>query len=70
LGLVYLVAAVLDRPWTSWAVLVLSIPVVGAVKMLGIEPAVVPSYVVAPIITTLTMGYLERRSLTPGSRTL
>jgi hypothetical protein len=30
--------------------------------------AVAPSYVVAPFITTLTMGYLERRSLKPGSR--
>jgi hypothetical protein len=26
---------------------------------------VVPSYVVMPIITTLTLGYLERRSLKP-----
>jgi hypothetical protein len=29
--------------------------------------AVVPSYVVVPIITTLTIGYLERRSFKPGS---
>ena len=28
---------------------------------------VVPSYVILPIITTLTMGYLERRSLKPKS---
>jgi hypothetical protein len=29
--------------------------------------AVAPPYVVMPIITTLTMGYLERRSLEPKS---
>jgi hypothetical protein len=29
--------------------------------------AVAPSYVVSPFITTLTIGYLERRSLKPGS---
>ena len=28
---------------------------------------VVPSYVILPIITTLTMGYFERRSLKPKS---
>jgi hypothetical protein len=28
---------------------------------------IVPSYTVMPIITTLTMGYLERRSLKPNS---
>jgi hypothetical protein len=28
---------------------------------------VVPSYIVMPIITTLTMGFLERRSLKPKS---
>jgi antibiotic biosynthesis monooxygenase (ABM) superfamily enzyme len=40
----------------------------GMVPDIGAHLAVVaPTYVVVPIITTLTMGYLERRSLKPRS---
>ena len=38
-----------------------------AALVLGSTVAVAPSYVVAPFTTTLTMGYLERRPLKPGS---
>jgi hypothetical protein len=40
LALGYIAAAALNRRWIPWAVLVLSIPAVDAMKALGIEPAV------------------------------
>jgi hypothetical protein len=58
----------------SWAVVMIAIDLAHSVVMPDMVPdigtyftTVVPSYVVVPIITTLTMGYLERRSLKPGS---
>ena len=59
----------------SWVVVMIALDLVHSVVMPEMDPdigaylvAVAPSYVVVPIITTLTMGYLERRSLKPGSR--
>lgn len=58
----------------SWLVIMIAIDLAHSVIMPEMVPdigthfaTVVPSYVVMPIITTLTMGYLERRSLKPGS---
>ena len=58
----------------GWAVVMIALDVAHSVVMPGMVPdigaylvAVAPSYVVAPFTTTLTMGYLERRSLKPGS---
>ncbi len=58
----------------SWAVIMIAIDLAHSVVMPEMVPdigahfaTVVPSYVVVPIITTLTMGYLGRRSLKPGS---
>jgi hypothetical protein len=57
-----------------WVVVMIAIDLAHSVVMPEMVPdfgayfaAVAPSYVVMPIITTLTMGYLERRSLKPGS---
>jgi hypothetical protein len=59
----------------SWVVVMIALDLVHSVVMPEMVPdigaylvAVAPSYVVAPFITTLTMGDLERRSLKPGSR--
>jgi hypothetical protein len=38
-GLGYLVPAALNRPWTAWAVFILSLPLIAAMRVLGIEPA-------------------------------
>ncbi len=58
----------------SWVVVMIAIDLAHSVVMPEMVPdigahfaTVVPSYIVVPIITTLTMGYLERRSLKPKS---
>ena len=58
----------------SWVVVMIALDLAHSVVMPEMVPdigayliAVVPSYVVAPFITTLTIGYLERRSLEPKS---
>jgi hypothetical protein len=58
----------------SWVVVMIALDLAHSVIMPEMVPdigayliAVAPSYVVMPIITTLTMGYLERRSLEPKS---
>jgi hypothetical protein len=58
----------------SWVLVMMALDLVHSVVMPEMVPdigaylvAVAPSYVVMPIITTLTMGYLERRSLEPKS---
>ena len=58
----------------GWVVVMIALDLAHSVVMPEMVPdisaylvAVAPSYVVMPIITTLTMGYLERRSLKPGS---
>jgi hypothetical protein len=58
----------------SWVVVMIVLDLAHSVLMPEMIPdmgayliAVAPSYVVMPIITTLTMGYLERRSLEPKS---
>jgi hypothetical protein len=58
----------------SWAVIMIAIDLAHSVVMPDMVPDIVahlatvaPSYVVVPIITTLTMGYLERRPLKPRS---
>jgi hypothetical protein len=58
----------------SWVVVMIALDLVHSVVMPEMIPdigaylvTVAPSYVVTPFITTLTMGYLERRSLKPGS---
>jgi len=57
-----------------WVVVMIAVDFAHSVVMPAMVPdfgayvaAVAPSYVVMPIITTLTMGYLERRSFKPGS---
>ena len=57
-----------------WVVVMIAVDFAHSVVMPAMVPdfgayiaAVAPSYVVVPIITTLTMGYLERRPLKPGS---
>lgn len=54
----------------GWVVIMIAIDLAHSVVMPGMLPdlgahlaTVVPSYVIVPIITTLTMGYLERRPL-------
>jgi hypothetical protein len=58
----------------SWAVIMIAIDLAHSVVMPDMVPdigahlaTVAPSYVVIPIITTLTIGYLGRRSLKPGA---
>ena len=58
----------------SWVVVMIAIDLAHSVVMPDMVPdigahfaTVVPSYVIMPIITTLAMGYLERRSPQPGS---
>jgi hypothetical protein len=59
----------------GWAVIMIALDLAHSVvhpDMVSLDTGayfatVVPSYVVMPIITTLTMGYLERRSLKPRS---
>jgi len=58
----------------SWVVVMIALDLAHSVVMPEMVPdfgahfaTVVPSYVVVPIITTLTMGYLERKSLKPKS---
>jgi hypothetical protein len=58
----------------SWVVVIIALDLAHSVVMPDMVPdigshfvTVVPSYVILPIITTLTMGYLEWRSLKPGS---
>jgi hypothetical protein len=58
----------------SWVVVMIALDLAHSVVMPEMVPdmgayliAVAPPYVVAPIITTLTMSYLERRSLKPKS---
>lgn len=58
----------------SWMVVMIALDLAHSIVMPEMVPdigaylvAVAPSYVVAPFITTLTLGYLERRSLKPGS---
>ena len=58
----------------GWVAVMIAIDLAHTVVMPGMVPdlgahfaSVVPSYVIMPIITTLTMGYLERRSLKPKS---
>jgi hypothetical protein len=58
----------------SWVVVMIALDLAHSVLMPEMVPAigayliaVAPSYVVAPFITTLTIGYLERRSLKLGS---
>ncbi len=57
-----------------WVVVMIAVDFAHSVVMPAMVPdfgaylaAVAPAYVVMPIITTLTMGYLERRSLKSGS---
>lgn len=59
-----------------WVVVMVALDLAHSVVMPEMVPdigaylaAVAPSYVVAPIITTLAMGFLERRSLKPEART-
>jgi hypothetical protein len=58
----------------SWVVVMIALDLAHSVVMPEMVPdigaylvAVAPSYVVMPIITTLTMDHLERRSLEPKS---
>ena len=58
----------------GWVVVMIALDLAHSVVMPDMVPdigahfvTVVPSYVILPIITALTMGYLERRSLKPGS---
>ena len=58
----------------GWVVVMIAIDLAHSVLMPGMVPdigahlaTVVPTYVVVPIITAPTMGYLERRSPQPGS---
>jgi hypothetical protein len=58
----------------GWVVVMIALDLAHSVPMPGMVPdigahlaVVVPTYVVVPIITTPTMGYLERRSPQPGS---
>ena len=58
----------------GWVVIMIALDIAHSVVMPAMVPdlgahfaTVVPSYVIMPIITTLTMGYLERRSLKPKS---
>lgn len=58
----------------GWVVVMIALDLAHSILMPEMVPdigayliAVAPSYVVMPIITTLTMGYLERRSLEPKS---
>ncbi len=58
----------------GWVVVMIALDLAHSVVMPEMVPdigvyffAIVPSYVILPIITTLTMGYLERRSLKPKS---
>ncbi len=58
----------------DWVIVMIAIDLAHSVVMPAMVPdigahfaTVVPSYVILPIITTLTMGYLERRSLKPKS---
>ena len=58
----------------SWVVVMIAIDLAHSVVMPDMVPdigahfaTVVPSYVIMPIITTLSMGYLERRPLKPKS---
>jgi hypothetical protein len=58
----------------SWVVIMIALDLAHSVVMPEMVPdlgahfaTVVPTHVVVPIITTLTMGYLERRSPQPGS---
>jgi hypothetical protein len=58
----------------GWVVIMIALDLAHSVLMPEMVPdigaylvAVAPSYVVMPIITTLTIGYLERRSLEPKS---
>jgi hypothetical protein len=58
----------------GWVVVLIAIDLAHSVVMPEMVPdigahfaTVVPTYVVVPIITTLAMGFLERRSLKPGS---
>jgi hypothetical protein len=59
----------------SWVVIMIAIDLAHSVVMPEMVPpsigayfaTVVPSYAVVPIITTLTVSYLERRSLKPKS---
>jgi hypothetical protein len=58
----------------GWAIVMVAVDLAHSAVMPEMVPdigahfaTVVPSYVVVPIITTLTMGFLERRSLKPGS---
>ena len=57
----------------GWAVIMIALDLAHSVVMPGMVPdlgtyfaTIVPSYIVVPIITTLTVGFLERRSLKPG----
>ena len=58
----------------GWVVVMIALDLAHSVLMPGMVPdigahlaVVVPTYVVVPIITAPTMGYLERRSPQPGS---
>jgi hypothetical protein len=58
----------------GWVVIMIAIDFAHSVVMPDMVPdvgshfaTVVPTYVVLPIITTLTMGYLERRTRKPKS---
>ena len=58
----------------SWVVVMIAIDLAHSVVMPDMVPdigahfaTVVPSYVIMPIITTLAMGYLERKPLKPKS---
>ena len=58
----------------GWVIVMIALDLAHSVVMPGMVPdrgahfaTVVPSYVIVPIITAPTMGYLERRSLQPGS---
>ncbi len=58
----------------GWVVIMIALDLAHSVVMPEMVPdigayffVVVPSYVILPIITTLTIGYLERRSLKPKS---
>jgi hypothetical protein len=58
----------------GWVVVMIALDLAHSVLMPGMVPdigahlaIVAPTYVVVPIITAPTMGYLERRSPQPGS---
>jgi hypothetical protein len=58
----------------GWVVIMIALDLAHSVVMPDMVPdfgsyvvTVVPTYFVTPIITTLTMGYLERRSFKPKS---